>query len=57
MYTTQEEWQTCDSCGGDIPPETQWGRRGERRDGQCPRQQRNDRMCGAFAARTQYRET
>jgi len=47
-------WMTCDCCGGDIPPETQWGKRGERASGECPGRMRDDGMCGAFGARERY---
>ena len=50
------EWTVCDKCGGDIPPGSQWGKRGERKDGYCPGAQRSDGMCGAFAPRERYEE-
>lgn len=57
MARPYDEWQTCDVCGGEIPPESQWGKRGERASGYCPGHMRNDGMCAAFAPRTRYRDT
>lgn len=53
----ESEWRACYTCGGDIPPENQWGKRGESREGDCPRAQRSDGMCGAFAPRVRYQKS
>ena len=49
-------WDVCKCCGGDIPPESQWGQEGEGESGACTGMQRSDGMCGAFASREQYDE-
>jgi hypothetical protein len=55
--TTETEREKCDRCGGDVPPEPQWGRAGERSDGDCPGHQRRDGMCGAFGPRAGYQQS
>ena len=54
MYQTTW-WMVCCQCGGDIPPETQWGAAGESADGECVHK-RSDGMCGAFGPREEYEE-
>ena len=53
-FCPEPEWRRCNCCGGEIPPESQWGKRGERASGYCRGHLRDDGMCSAFAARDAY---
>lgn len=55
-YRKNEEWSTCHCCGGDVPPEPLWGKRGEASDGYCRGWVRPDGMRSAFARRESYKE-
>lgn len=44
----EPETETCNVCGGDIPPAQDWVRFGETNEGYCNGCVRPDGICGAF---------
>jgi hypothetical protein len=54
IIRTRSDWEKCDNCGGDVPPQSLWGREGEKPDGYCPGHVHADGICGAFATSGAY---